>query len=65
MLLLDNVHITVGLGYTNTSREIEALQDALKQVGLGTIEGEDYTLKDSSTMQGMIISCIICLILLS
>ena len=42
---------SVGFGYTDTSREIEAVHNAMREFGGGTMDdARNYTLKDSSTI---------------
>ena len=38
----------VGFQYTDTSHEIQALQDAMRQIGSGTMDTKDFTFQDSS-----------------
>jgi hypothetical protein len=48
--ILQYLHL-LGMGYTDTSREIEALHSAMRhQVGMATLDDtKDFTFKDSST----------------
>ena len=45
---IKNGALNVGFQYTDTSHEIQALQDAMRQIGTGTMDTKDFTFQDSS-----------------